>query len=107
MDHFSSSFTLPDIRLYSSLVSPDIPASSATRIFRPIDKLLWCKRMTMDLKLVTEEYAENVERTNIIKPDHWRKQNLLTDERTLIVPKKTVSEMCRAFIDGSKKILIT
>ena len=61
----------------------------------------------MSHKLVAEGYEENVEKTNIIKLDQWRKQNLLTNEQTLIVPKRTVGEMCRSFIDGPKKILIT
>ena len=61
----------------------------------------------MGHKLMAEEYAENVEKTNIIKLDQGRKQNLLTNEQTLIVPKRTVGEMCRSFIDGSKTILIT
>ena len=67
----------------------------------------WASFSSMGHKLVAEEYAENVEKTNIIKLDQWRKQNLLTNEQTLIVPKRTVGEMCRSFIDGSKKILIT
>ena len=61
----------------------------------------------MGHKPVAEEYAENVEKANIIKVDHWRKLNLLINEQPLIVPKKMVGEICRTFIDGSNKILIT